>query len=105
MSEFIKITGTRVILILNKNMDQKCLKLQCLSSLYTELSKQEVGSWAIHSLSSAQLNSKRNLNAQTLTFAASQSKDLDFLINTTKQISRFSLYWLFGHNLQKTINT
>ena len=56
MSEFIKITGTRVILILNKNMDQKCLKFQCLSSSYTELSKQEVGSWALQSLfSSTQL--------------------------------------------------
>ena len=105
MSEFIKITGTRVILILSKNIDQKCLKLQCLSSSYTKLSKEEVGSWAIHSLSSAQLNSKRHLNAQTLTFPASQSKDLDLLRNTTKQISCFSLYWLFGHNLQKTTNT
>ena len=105
MSEFLKITGTRVILILNKNTDQKCLKLQCLSGSHTELSKQEVGSWAIHSLSSAQLNSKKNLNAQTLTFTGSQSKDLDFLRNATKQISCFSLYWLFGHNLQKITNT
>lgn len=56
MIEFIKITGTRVILILNKNIDQKCLKRQCLSSSYTELSKEEVGSWAIQSLfSSTQL--------------------------------------------------